>query len=267
LAPVQSDPRPCNSQNDTNPTNAVQSDRPSAAKDKETSTQYPDECDDLPDYDETIFWQPEVEDDQPTELRKISDAMCTAATLLRSNLSRPVPNEKRRALKRKIPPPESPFTKCPKLDPAIMECLPKTAKDQDRSLAKTQTWVLDAIRPLVEILESARAGTLNSKVAQQSLTFIGNAAASISAERRRKAAQHINRNLASLVEDPDNFTEAAPMLFGLTFHQKVKDHLESLRSLKKSAGYSGRQYFQKSRPQQTHGGGNQKGNKGKQKIA
>lgn len=85
-------------------------------------------------------------------------------------------NEKRSALKRKIPLPESPFTKCLKLDPSIIERLPKAAKDHDRSLAKTQTWVLDAIPPLVEILEAARAGTLNSKaaadVAQQSLAFI-----------------------------------------------------------------------------------------------
>jgi len=56
------------------------------------------------------------------------------------------------------------------------------------------------------------------------------------------------------------------MLFGPKFHQKVKDHLENLRSLKKSAGYSIGQYFWKSRPQQTRGGGNQKGNKGKQKY-
>jgi len=190
---VQSDPHPCNDQNNTNLTDVVQSDCPLTAKDKETSNTVPcDEHNDLLDYNETMFWQPEVEDDQPTELRKILDA---TATLLRSSLSRPVPNEKRRALKRKIPPLESPFTKCPKLDLAIMECLPKTAKDQNRSLAKTQTWVLDAIPPLVEILESARAGTLNSKAAadaaQQSLTFIGNTAASISVERRRKAAQHI----------------------------------------------------------------------------
>ena len=149
-----------------------------------------------------------------------------------------------------------------------MERLPKTAKDLDRNLAKTQTWVLNATPPLVEIFEGARTGTLTPKAAaeaaQQAMAFIGNALASISAERRRKAAQHINKDLTSLVDDPDNFTDAAPMLFGQTFHQKVKDHLESLRSLKKSAGYNSGQFFRKSCPHQTHGGSNSNG-KGKQK--
>lgn len=80
-------------------------------------------------------------------------------------------------------------------------------------MANIQTWVLDAIPPLVEILKAARATKAAADIAQQSLAFIGNVAASISVERRRKAAQHLNKDLAPLVEDPDNFTDAAPILF------------------------------------------------------
>ena len=77
-------------------------------------------------------------------------------------------NEKCRSLKRKQPVPDTPYTKCPKLDSTIQSRLTKSAKDADRASAHIQTLVLDAAAPLINILESARKGTLNSKEVAES---------------------------------------------------------------------------------------------------
>ena len=53
-------------------------------------------------------------------------------------------------------------------------------------------------------------------------------------ERRRKAPTHLNAELSTLVEDEDSFKDAAPLLFGRGFDQKAKDHVEAIKSLKKT---------------------------------
>ena len=88
-----------------------------------------------------------------------------------------------------------------------------------------QSYVLDAAVPLVNMLESARAGTLNPKdaaeSAQQALKLIGNASAHLSSERRRRRASTcLNKELSTLVEDEDTFKDAVPFLFGSSFQQK-----------------------------------------------
>ena len=51
--------------------------------------------------------------------------------------------------------------------------------------------------------------------------------------QRRKATQHLNLELVTLVDDEESFKDAAPMLFGKTFDQRAKDHINAVRSLKK----------------------------------
>ena len=54
-----------------------------------------------------------------------------------------------------------------------------SAKQTDKSLAGMQNYVLDVAIPMVNVLESARMGTLTPKdaaeSAQQALKFLGNA--------------------------------------------------------------------------------------------
>ena len=71
-------------------------------------------------------------------------------------------------VKRKQPIPDSVFTICPKLDPTVQSRLPKPAKDADREIARLQILVLDAAIPLVNVLEAARKGSLNTKDAAES---------------------------------------------------------------------------------------------------
>ena len=89
-----------------------------------------------------------------------------------------MPNEKHRSIKRKQSVPDTPYIKCPKLDSTILSRLPTPAKDPDRASARIQTVVLDAACPLINMLESARKGTLNTKEAaesaQQALKLLGN---------------------------------------------------------------------------------------------
>ena len=174
-----------------------------------------------------------------------------------------ISNERQRSLKRKQPIPDTPFTKCPKLDPTIQSRLPKPAKDADRNLARIQTLVLDAAAPLLSTLEAARSGSLTPKGAAESahlaLKLLGNASANISTERRRKATTHLNPELGTLIEDEDNFCEAVPFLFSKAFDQQAKDHIEAVKSLKKTTFTSTRQPFQRGHPSSTWGGGTFRG--------
>ena len=210
------------------------------------------DCDveELPDYDEHVFWEPEGNsDDQESGTLKLSS---TTTKIVEDAFGHSIFNERRHSLKRKQPIPDTPFTKCPKLDPIIQSRLPKPAKDTDRNLARLQTLVLDTAAPLLSTLESARNGSLTPKSAAESaqlaLKLLGNALANISTERQRKATTHLNPELGTLIDDEDTFREAAPLLFGKTFDQQARDHMEAVKSLKKTTFTPSRQLFPRGHP-------------------
>ena len=58
-------------------------------------------------------------------------------------------------------------TKCPKLDRVIKGNVAKETKDADGTAAKLQTLLLDAVAPLVHILEEAQKGTLTPEMASK----------------------------------------------------------------------------------------------------
>jgi len=102
--------------------------------------------------------------------------------------------------------------------------------------------------------------------AQQALKFIGNASAHLSAERRRKAATCLNNELSTLVDQEDTFLDASPFLFGSSFQQKMKEHMEAIRNLKQaSTSYGHGQPFWKSHPSQSRGGGSSNRGRGQRK--
>lgn len=55
-------------------------------------------------------------------------------------------------------------------------------------------------------------------------------------------ASHLNRDLQPLVEESDRFTSAAPFLFGKDFEKAAKDHIDSVKSLRKVSQYHGLSY-------------------------
>ena len=144
-------------------------------------------------------------------------------------------NEKCHSIKRKQPVSDTPYTKCPKLDNTIQSRLPRPAKDADLASTHIQTLVLDAANSLINMLQLPRKGTLNTKeAAEQDSKPLWNTSVNISMGQRRKAIQHLNLELVTLVDDEESFKDAAPMLFGKTFDQRAKDHINAVRSLKKA---------------------------------
>ena len=103
-------------------------------------------------------------------------------------------------------------TKCPKLDRVVKG---SDTKDADNTLAKLQTLMLDAVAPLVHIVETAQSGNLtidtSVKEAKLPIRLLANASAHVSKERRKTALKDLNKDLLTLVEDDERFGEVAPM--------------------------------------------------------
>ena len=123
------------------------------------------EVDEPVDYQEQVFWEPNDSDSERDDKCKIS---ATTARIVKDACSRSLKPEKKKEIKRKQPIPDTPYTKVPKLDPTIQSRMTPAAKTADKGLSGLQGLVLDAAVPLVNMLESARAGTLNTKDAAES---------------------------------------------------------------------------------------------------
>ena len=128
-------------------------------------------------------------------------------------------------------------TKCLCLDATIKAQASKTCKYGDKSLARLQTLLLDAVGLLTSLLEQGQKGRLTPKAAAdaatQALRFLGNANVAISHERRRRVADCLNRDLCPRLEKEDRFREVAPYLFGKEFERSAKDHIDPVKSLRK----------------------------------
>ena len=159
-------------------------------------------------------------------------------------------------------------TKCHKLDRVVQPVkgsVSKETKDADTTLAKTQTLVLDALAPLVHILESAKNGKLTNdaseKASKLALCLLANASAHIAKKRCKNALNDLNKDLLTLVEDEESI---APMLFGDGFEIKnMKEHVEAMRCIRKSLNSSSKStepFFRKGHPPgQYYGNGHHRG--------
>lgn len=203
------------------------------------------------------------EEDLPgsDELRVVSAA---TKRLLEDSFTKSVPNEQRKLWRKRFAAPDVDSARCPKLDKAVLAQLPKAAKDQDRNLSRLQTFVTDSIGPMVHLLEEAQQGTLKQKdvidAIKQAVRSVGNATAQISQERRKRIASHLNSDVQDLVTDEEQFKSAPPLLFGKDFDKAVKEHVDTVKSLRKTtrphqpSSSSGR-VFRGGRPYQPGRGG------------
>ena len=219
------------------------------------------------DPDEILIW-PDNEDlsvqgEQGCQLHRVSTA---TESLLKEAFSKTVPNGTRRRWREQYGMPATDYTRCPKLDTTIRSRLPKQCKDADRSLARIQALVQDAVGPLTHFLDK-QPNEAGSEAVSLALKFLGNASAAISHERRRRAGAFFNEDLKPLIEEEDRFRQAAPCLFGKDFLSIAKDHTESVKALDKlSAPHrqsraGGSQFFRTGRPfnQAARGGGAHRG--------
>ena len=128
------------------------------------------------------------EEDNPKKginLFKVSEK---TEVFLKQSFTLTVPNQQRRLWKEKFGAPNNtPFTDCLSVDKFIKSRLTAHAKAKDKSLAKHQALMLDAVGPISTILEEAAKGTLSVKTAieaaQTALKFLGNTSMRINKER------------------------------------------------------------------------------------
>ena len=191
------------------------------------------------DPDEVLLWpeeDPELTEDQGCQLHRVSTA---TESLLRESFAKTVPNGTRRQWRQVYGMQVCDATKYLRLDATIKAQVLKACKDGDRPLARLQTLLLDAVGPLTSLVEQWQKGHLTPKAAAEAVTqalrFLGNASAAISQERRRHVADCLNKDLRPLLEEDDRFKEAPPFLFGKEFERSAKDHIDSMKSLRRIA--------------------------------
>ena len=151
----------------------------------------------------------------------------STARRLKSGFKKPLSNTARLFVRKPYSFPNVEDTKCPKLDRVTKQNLTKDVRDANSNAARLQTLNLDAVAPLVFILEEAQKGTLipqsAAEAAKAALMLLGNASAQMVKEIQKKVTKDFNKDLITLAEDPEMFEEAAPLLFGASFEKMMKD--------------------------------------------
>ena len=194
---------------------------------------------DQTNYGAHLSWE-----DQPASLTKVSDE---TSELLMNAFTRSVDNASRQKARSSFILPDCPALRTPRLDSVLKAEASASTKSLDKDLAKIQTFVLDAAGPLTHALEEAQSDDgLTTDVALEAikaaLMLLGNSNARISRLRRQKVLTEFNKSLQPLADKDEEFTNAAPDLFGPEFAKRAKDHLDqvkSLRSAKKETTTSG----------------------------
>ena len=144
----------------------------------------------LNDYSAILTWPDEESGEDPSIWPTVSVSESTAKTL-KSALQKPLSNSTQLQVHRAYTFPNVEDTKCQKLDCVIKQNLTKDIKDAASNAARLQTFSLDAVAPLVLILEEAQKGTLTSQsaaeAAKAALLLPGNASAQMAKERQKRS--------------------------------------------------------------------------------
>ena len=183
---------------------------------------------------------------------------------LEEKCAQSVPNSVRRKARGRYPLPNVAATRTLQLHAYIKSEIPHQVKSADKDLAKIQTFVLDALAPLVSILD------LNNKYHRHSfqdtidaispaVELIGNTNARISCLRHEKVTLSLNKTLLPLCQEDGNFKSAATALFGPEFARMSKEHIDQVRAMWSGvpSGPS-KQFFDLPHPQKSRGGYHQK---------
>ena len=207
----------------------------------------------------------EDDEEEVIDLRRTSDGAEKlvqmseeAAAFIETAFKSKLKNADRKSQAEKYGVPDSRWLKCPELDPVVGSTIPAAARRTDNGASRLQNYWLDAVNPLVYVLERAEELEIPSEVIgaiQTSLQLLGNASAHNTTARRKALLIQMNTRLKDLVRDPD-FKDAAPMLFGEGFGTLAKERLEAATALSKTLGMDKpRQDFYKGHPQRNRGRG------------
>ena len=196
--------------------------------------------------------------DSRDEVRLVEVGPRTEEHIKRSFVS--LPNSDRRQLQNGFALPKVAITKTPSLDPVMAtQCL-KSTKANDKVLTRLQALTLDAVGSLTSILEKLNSSDAEidadevGYAAESTVTLLGNASSQMSALRRQKILEEYNKDLLSFVQDrEEEFTKAAPQLFGAQFPKDAANHLEQVAALCRAKSSAGNQFFRKAPPSQWSG--------------
>ena len=195
----------------------------------------------------------ELEEDEETQTSLVS-LSAEAAAFLEVAFGTKLENKTRVSKAKGQGTPDSRWIRCAKIDPVVATNVPTTA----RTASRLQQFWLDAVNPLVLILERAEELDLPKEVIggiQTALQLMGNANYHHSTARRQALMLQLNPRLKQLFPDID-FKDAAPYLFGENFGALSKERLEAAEALKKAVSFDkGGRGFQRSYPQRTAGRG------------
>ena len=202
----------------------------------------------------------EIDDPEDNNLVTLSEE---AATFLEAAFGSKLENETRRAKAKAQGTPDSRWIRCAKIDPVVFANISPAARTADRTASRLQQFWLDAVNPLIFILEKAEELELPKEVIggiQTALQLMGNANFHQSTARRQALLSQLNPKLKQLLSGND-FKDSAPFLFGENFGVLAKERLEASEALRKSvlSDKGGNRGFHKSHFQRNpgRGGGSQ----------
>ena len=119
---------------------------------------------------------------------------------------------------------------------------------------------LNAVGPLIDILEKLNSGGSQidadevGDAVESAITLIGNAPPQLSVLQRQKILEEYNMYLLSFAQDrEEEFTKAAPQLFGEQFPKDAADHPEQVAALRRVKSSVSNQVFRKASPSQWSG--------------
>ena len=205
----------------------------------------------VPNYKETIVWHDD-EDGVEGNSSKLFTVLESTNTLLQESFLKGIPNATRRQMREKFGDPKCPPTRVPKMDKMVKDRITQESVKLDKSLARLQALVVDAVGPMTTILEEGEKGSLNAELAmnaaRMALRFLVNASVQLSRERRKRAIAEMNNKLIELAEKDSIYEDASPMLFGDQFAKQAKEREDQLRCLDRASGRGKNQNFYSHRP-------------------
>ena len=157
----------------------------------------------------------EEEGEADSPLIPLSEA---ANAYLESAFKSKLDNSFRKSKATKFGTPDSRWIRCPKMDAVVIANVVKEAERNDRAASWLQQFWLDAVAPLMMLLERDEELQLPVEaiqMVQTSILLMGNTSFHHSTERRRALLQHLNPQLKQLVEESD-FKNSAPCYLGMT---------------------------------------------------
>lgn len=164
-------------------------------------------------------------------------------------------NSERRRIRKGFPTPETPETRCPKLD-SIYKSVKADFKSQDSEPSRLQAFMLDPVAPLLHLLHNIDENpdyTVDEirRDTTEAIQLLGKASSQVSKIQRKRILKAVNPDIQDLVNEEKNFKEAAPLLFGEGFEKKMKDRAESLKLLQKAkppGSQAPKKFFRGGRP-------------------